>query len=322
MSYNGQVETNDQNDDRPPTDAEKLANIIPEWKGDFDALRKGTIAGPRDWHGNEIKTPARRTPEAEEQYRRGVEQKLGGLGEAVRKDEESGYLDKHFGGQEQKPVPEAQKVKDESYQTMVANRFEEAGQKEREDPGWAERKLADKKAQGVRAGEEYARKTGARRAEETHEREEKGKQSARHVAAFREMSGQGGGIASASQRLGGGRNIGTQRGGAGARGEENQSRAPARQTPKESKDASQTTDGGPPKLGGVLFWMTGGLAIAQDFVVDPATEGIIAFGLGFSSAIITAVIGIPIAILAWVIKIGFLVTVWLIMWIYFYTHGG
>ena len=93
------------------------------------------------------------------------------------------------------------------------------------------------------------------------------------------------------------------------------------------KNASTQTDEETPppeKLGGVLFWMAGGLAIIKDLVVDPATDAVVAFGLGGSAATagIGAIIGVPIAALAWAVKVGYFVTVWLIMWVYFYFHGG
>lgn len=124
-----------------------------------------------------------------------------------------------------------------------------------------------------------------------------------------------------TNHLGGGRSLGAQR----------DAGAIARQ-PVTTSSQHKPGDGGygeredspPQMLGGVLFWMTGGLAIIKDLVIDTAADALIAFGLGGSAITvgIGAVVGIPIAALAWGVKMLFAVTVWLIMYVYFYLHGG
>lgn len=91
----------------------------------------------------------------------------------------------------------------------------------------------------------------------------------------------------------------------------------------DTYDEELTEDNPPPaKLGGVFFWMTAGLAILKDLVVDPLALAGQATGLAMSATVIGAVAGIPLWLVSWGGKIFFGLTVTLICYVYFWTHGG
>lgn len=100
--------------------------------------------------------------------------------------------------------------------------------------------------------------------------------------------------------------------------------------------SSQDGENAPPqKLAGVFFWMTGGLAITKDLVIDTGADALVSAGIGIAgggaavsaltlglSNLVTLPLGLSIAVLAWSAKMLFAVTIWLIMFVYFYLHGG
>lgn len=93
--------------------------------------------------------------------------------------------------------------------------------------------------------------------------------------------------------------------------------------PATYDEGSMTKDTPPPqKLGGVFFWMTAGLALLKDVVVDPAVVAGDAMGWAMTASVIGAPIGIAIVVVCFAMGAIFSVTVWLIIHAYYLTHGG
>jgi phosphatidylglycerophosphate synthase len=91
---------------------------------------------------------------------------------------------------------------------------------------------------------------------------------------------------------------------------------------EESVESFERDSPPPQKLGGIFFWMTVGIALFKDLVIDPFSDLLIAAGMGISATVVGAVVGIPLAVFVWLIAFGSTCTVWLLMQAYFHTHGG
>jgi phosphatidylglycerophosphate synthase len=91
---------------------------------------------------------------------------------------------------------------------------------------------------------------------------------------------------------------------------------------EESIESFEKDSPPPQKLGGIFFWMTVGIALFKDLVVDPFSDLLIAAGMGMTATVVGAVVGIPLAVFVWLIAFGATCSVWLLMRVYFNTHGG